>query len=152
MLSRLSSRNLLTGLGLKVFVVVTLIATSTMFMAERADAEAEPVRDGYSLALVEDGFNKPHSIRFSPDGRLFLLEQDGRVKIVRPSGVTTALTLNPADIIEPFGSAGLFRLRSHPTSIPTPRAMCICSTRTNPPPATTSRTTSLVASRLPTTS
>ncbi len=109
-----SSRNLLTGVGLKVCVVVTLIAASTTFTAERADAAADAVRDGYSLSLVQSGFNKPHSIRFSPDGRLFLLEQDGRVKIVRPSGVTTALTLNPADIIEPFGSAGLLSIAFPP--------------------------------------
>ena len=108
------NRNLTTALVLKVFVVVSLIAAMTTLTTERADAEANAVRDGYSLRLVEDGFNRPHSIRFSPDGRLFLLEQNGRVKIVRPSGVTTALTLNPADIIEPFGSAGLLSIAFPP--------------------------------------
>lgn len=79
-----------------------------------ARAEALAAADGYSLTLVRSGFNKPHAIRYAPDGRLFLLEQDGRVKIVRPAGVTTALTLDPTDVVEPGGSAGLLSIAFPP--------------------------------------
>ncbi|HEX5017661.1 MAG TPA: PQQ-dependent sugar dehydrogenase [Actinomycetes bacterium] len=99
---------------LRLVLGLTIVAAVVGAPAQRADAAAVAVRDGYSLNLVRSGFAKPHAIRFSPDGRLFLLEQDGRVKIVRPAGVTTALTLNPANIIEPFGSAGLLSIAFPP--------------------------------------
>jgi glucose/arabinose dehydrogenase len=79
-----------------------------------ANAEAEAVAEGYQLTLVQSGFNKPHAIRYSPDGRLFLLEQNGRVKIVRQSTSTTALTLDPDAVVEPGGSAGLLSIAFPP--------------------------------------
>jgi glucose/arabinose dehydrogenase len=109
-----NSMSLRTSRWLKIVIGFAIIASAITAPALRATAAAQAVRDGYSLTLVQSGFNKPHAIRYSPDGRLFLLEQDGRVKIVRPAGVTTALTLNPANIIEPFGSAGLLSIAFPP--------------------------------------
>lgn len=104
--------------GLAVLVGLlgaTLVAaTGPLDQPPLAHAEAAAVPDGYSLSLVRSGFSKPHAIRYAPDGRLFLLEQDGRVKIVRPGGVTTALRLDPASILEPGGSAGLLSIAFPP--------------------------------------
>ena len=109
-----SSMRLRAETVVKAVIALALIAAAVTVPVERASAEAVAVPDGYTLSLVQSGFNKPHAIRYSPDGRLFLLEQDGRVKIVRPAGVTTALTMNAADVIEPFGSAGLLSIAFPP--------------------------------------
>jgi glucose/arabinose dehydrogenase len=95
-------------------VAVAVIALLSLAMPDRAEAEAQALADGYRLSLVQSGFTKPHAIRYAPDGRLFLLEQNGRVKIVRPGGVTTALTLDPAAVVEPGGSAGLLSIAFPP--------------------------------------
>jgi len=95
-------------LALIAAAVVPVVTTAP------AGATAVAVTDGYSLSLVRSGFNKPHAIRYAPDGRLLLLEQDGRVKIVRAGGVTTALTLDPTSVVEPGGSAGLLSIAFPP--------------------------------------
>lgn len=105
---RMSRLALLGALAVLAAAVVP-IATSAP-----AGAQARAAADGYSLSLVRSGFNKPHAIRYAPDGRLFLLEQDGRVKIVRAGGVATALTIDPAAIVEPGGSAGLLSIAFPP--------------------------------------
>ncbi|MEO8105846.1 MAG: PQQ-dependent sugar dehydrogenase [Actinomycetes bacterium] len=97
------------------FLAAALAASiGPLVQTELAHAEAVAAPDGYSLSLVRAGFSQPHAIRYAPDGRLFLLEQGGRVKIVRPGGVTTALTLDPAAIVEPGGSAGLLSIAFPP--------------------------------------
>ena len=80
-----------------------------------AEAAAVAVADGYTLTRVETGINRPHALRFAPDGRLFLLGQTGRVSIVEGGALTTALTIDPAVIVEPGGSAGLLSIAFPPT-------------------------------------
>ncbi|MEO8329742.1 MAG: PQQ-dependent sugar dehydrogenase, partial [Candidatus Nanopelagicales bacterium] len=80
-----------------------------------AQAAGVSVADGYSLTRMQTGINRPHALRFAPDGRLFLLEQTGRVRIVKQGSMSTALTIDPADIVEPGGSAGLLSIAFPPT-------------------------------------
>src|SRR5262245_66390222 len=77
-----SSRSLRVATALITIIGLTVIATALVAPAKRANAEAIAVRDGYSLRLVQSGFTKPEAIRFSPAGRLFLLEPEVSVKIV----------------------------------------------------------------------
>jgi glucose/arabinose dehydrogenase len=44
------------------------------------------VPSGFSTAPVTDRLTKPMDLAFAPDGRLFVAEQNGRVRIVRPDG------------------------------------------------------------------
>ena len=79
-----------------------------------ADAAAIAVQDGYTLTQVRTGLQQPHAIHFAPDGRLFLLEQVGRVRIVEGNQLVTALTINPANLVPPGGSAGLLSIAFPP--------------------------------------
>ena len=48
---------------------------------------------GFTETTVATGFSGPTAMEISPDGRLWVLEQAGRVKLVRNDGTTfTALT------------------------------------------------------------
>src|SRR4051812_40989282 len=50
---------------------------------------------GFTEAAVVSGLTNPTAMEFAPDGRLFVLEQAGNVKLVRSNGTTwTALHLN----------------------------------------------------------
>jgi len=97
--------------------MLALAVAGAMLVALKppADAAAVAVRDGYQLAQVKTGINRPHAIRFAPDGRLFLLGQTGTVSIARGANFTTALTINPDVIREPGGSAGLLSIAFAPT-------------------------------------
>src|SRR5207237_3885875 len=49
---------------------------------------------GFTEAAVASGLSGPTAMDFAPDGRLFVLEQAGNVKLVRADGTTwTALHL-----------------------------------------------------------
>ena len=50
---------------------------------------------GFTEASVVSGLSSPTTMEFAPDGRLFVLEQGGNVKLVHNDGTTwTALHLN----------------------------------------------------------
>jgi glucose/arabinose dehydrogenase len=68
-----------------------------------APASAEvSLPTGFSDALVSDLLTRPVDLAFSPDGRPFVAEQDGRVRIVQPDG--SLLTF--LDISKKVDSAG----------------------------------------------
>src|SRR5262249_47950018 len=49
---------------------------------------------GFTETTVVSGLNNPTNMEFSPDGRLFVLQQGGQVELVRANGTTfTALNL-----------------------------------------------------------
>jgi glucose/arabinose dehydrogenase len=56
---------------------------------------------GFTETTVISGITRPTAMEFSPDGRLFVLEQTGNVKLVRTNGTTwTALHLSVDSNIE----------------------------------------------------
>ena len=74
-----------------------VVLSAAVVGSHSAAAAARSVADGFTLSLVTSGLNKPHAIRYAPDGRLFLLEQDGEVSVVRTSGLTSSLVIDPAN-------------------------------------------------------
>ena len=71
-------------------------------------------RDGvrFQVETVLTGLEIPWSLAFAPDGRLFVTERPGRVRIVNPSTFTSevALTLN----VYAQGEAGLLGIALDP--------------------------------------
>ncbi|HJZ94192.1 MAG TPA: PQQ-dependent sugar dehydrogenase [Gemmataceae bacterium] len=66
---------------------------------------------GFTDALVASGFSAPTAMEFAPDGRLFVLEQGGKVKLVQSGGTTfTALTLT----VSSSGERGLLGIAFDP--------------------------------------
>jgi glucose/arabinose dehydrogenase len=66
---------------------------------------------GFTEATVASGFNGPTAMEFAPDGRLFVLEQGGNVKLVQSGGTTvTALHLN----VDSAGERGLLGIAFDP--------------------------------------
>src|SRR5947209_12003757 len=57
--------------------------------------------DGFTETAVTSGLVNPTTMDFAPDGRLFVLEQGGNVKLVHSDGTTwTALHLNVDSQVE----------------------------------------------------
>ena len=66
---------------------------------------------GFTEAPVVSGLSSPTVMEFAPDGRLFVLEQGGNVKLVHNDGTTwTALHLN----VDPNGERGLLGIAFDP--------------------------------------
>lgn len=68
---------------------------------------------GFVVTEVTSALRAPHAMKFAPDGRLFVLEQRGNVRIVKNGTLlaTPALTLTVAT----GGSRGLIGLAFHPS-------------------------------------
>jgi glucose/arabinose dehydrogenase len=66
---------------------------------------------GFSETVVATGLTNPTAMDFAPDGRLFVLEQGGNVKLVHSDGTTaTALHLN----VDSQGERGLLGIAFDP--------------------------------------
>jgi glucose/arabinose dehydrogenase len=66
---------------------------------------------GFTETTVATGFSGPTAMEFSPDGRLWVIEQAGRVKLVRTDGTTfTALTKT----VDSAGERGLLGIAFDP--------------------------------------
>jgi glucose/arabinose dehydrogenase len=66
-------------------VVVSAIVTSDLAPAtDWQNGEIDPTRDGVKLRIdrISDGLGRPNDAAFSPDGRLFIAERTGRIRIV----------------------------------------------------------------------
>ncbi|MEO8105847.1 MAG: PQQ-dependent sugar dehydrogenase [Actinomycetes bacterium] len=81
------------------------------------DASATPTgATGAAVTLVADGVREPHTLRTAPDGRLFLLQQAGKVRIITRNRMLNApaLTIDPNQIVEHNNSAGLLGIAFPP--------------------------------------
>jgi glucose/arabinose dehydrogenase len=78
---------------------------------ERRDLPSTALPPGFTETNVVSGLSNPTNMEFAPDGRLFVLEQGGAVKLVHADGSTfTALTLN----VDSAGERGLLGIAFDP--------------------------------------
>jgi glucose/arabinose dehydrogenase len=68
---------------------------------------------GFTDSQVVSGLTNPTDMGFAPDGRLFVAEQAGRVRIARPDG-TLATFLNISTKVDSTGERGLLALTFDP--------------------------------------
>lgn len=89
------------GRALLAFLLVAALAVA-------APSSASALPDGFEEQTIADGLNHPTAVAFAPasDGRMFIAEQPGRVKVRMPNG-TVSLLLDWRDRINSFGDRGL---------------------------------------------
>jgi glucose/arabinose dehydrogenase len=68
---------------------------------------------GFTDSQVVSGLTNPTDMEFAPDGRLFVAEQAGRLRIARPDG-TLATFLNISTKVDSTGERGLLALTFDP--------------------------------------
>ena len=80
-------------------------------------ASVFPDPQKYTWALVATGFESPVDIQFPPDGtgRMFIVEQPGRIRIATTTGLATGPFLDISDRVNSRGNEqGLLGLAFHP--------------------------------------
>src|SRR6185295_6652824 len=88
--------------GLAVVLVGVALARATR-------AAALTVADGFDASVLADGLSQPTAAAFAPDGRLFILEKEGTVRVWKADGgvlAAPALTL-PSCTDSEMGLLGL---------------------------------------------
>jgi glucose/arabinose dehydrogenase len=71
------------------------------------------LRSGFTKTQVVSGLTYPMDMEFAPDGRLFVAEQAGRVRIAKPDGTLTTF-LNISTKVDASGERGLQALTFDP--------------------------------------
>jgi glucose/arabinose dehydrogenase len=62
-------------------LAVTILATATAVVLSEAPAPAATLQPGFQEQIVLSGLNSPTNIEFSPDGRIFVAEKAGLIKV-----------------------------------------------------------------------
>ncbi len=93
-------------------IAIASFVTSFAFAAHpvRAAASLPP---GFDSTVVTDSLVRPTDLEFAPDGRLFVAEQAGRVRIVRADG-TLATFLNLSTKVDSTNERGLSSIAFDP--------------------------------------
>ena len=102
----------------KISILLFLIILSCNFACAESDGDfpAIPASKDIPKLRVETvatNLEVVWSIVFAPDGRIFLTERPGRVRVIDQSGLVTRSFFNVPDV-EPSGESGLMGMTLHP--------------------------------------
>ncbi len=62
-------------------LVLSAVGSAVLALAASASAEAATYPSGFSEQTVFSGLTNPTAIRFAPDGRVFVAEKSGLIKV-----------------------------------------------------------------------
>jgi glucose/arabinose dehydrogenase len=109
-----SDKGIVGGL-LLAMGICTLLASVVAFLAFPADSAqgAATLPPNFARSQVVGGLASPTAMEFAPDGRLFVAEQRGTLRVVKAGG-TLATFLNISGRVDPAGERGLLGIAFDP--------------------------------------
>ena len=96
-----------------IFRLVVLTALGTTLFAIPALANAQIVEPGFESEVIASGFSLPTATAFADDGRIFVAEKNGVVKVVKNGEVLATPVITLTDI-NTFGDRGLIGMAIDP--------------------------------------
>ena len=104
-----------TLLPFALMALTLLVSVGALLALPRGPAHgaATPAEPVFTDSPVASGLTAPTDMEFAPDGRLFVAEQAGRVRIAKPDG-TLATFLNISTKVDASGERGLQALAFDP--------------------------------------
>jgi glucose/arabinose dehydrogenase len=106
-------RRALLPLALMALTILVSVGALLALPTGSAHGAATPTEAGFTDSQVASGLTNPTDMEFAPDGRLFVAEQAGRVRIAKPDG-TLATFLNISTKVDSSGERGLQALTFDP--------------------------------------
>jgi PKD repeat protein/glucose/arabinose dehydrogenase len=88
--------------------VLLVIALACLTIAPRAEASTLPT--GFSETTEATGFTSPVAVDWAPDGRKFVAEKSGRVRVVNPGSSAAMTLLDIRDKVNSYSDRGLLGL------------------------------------------
>jgi glucose/arabinose dehydrogenase len=93
-----------------------LLAAQTLSIFLSADAlEAANLKSGFSETLIATGLSRPTAMSFAPDGRVFVCQQSGQVRVIK-DGALLAASFISLDV-DASGERGLLGVAFHPNFV-----------------------------------
>jgi len=107
----------------------TIIAAAVLLASwEAVKAGAATLPNGFQETVVFQGLTRPTAVRFSPDGRIFIAEKSGLIKVFDKLSSTTPVIF--ADLrteVDDYWDRGLLGLALHPNFPDTPYVYALYS-------------------------
>src|SRR5215204_345381 len=106
------------GKSVNLFATIALSllasgATLLLLPLGPAQGAATPTEPGFTDSPIVSGLTAPTDMEFAPDGRLFITEDAGKVRIAKPDG-TLATFLDISTKVDSNGERGLLALTFDP--------------------------------------
>jgi glucose/arabinose dehydrogenase len=101
---------------LTVLVIGMAVAALTAALAGSVTPvhSAPVLQQGFTNSQVVSGLTNPTDMEFAPDGRLFITEDTGRVRIAKPDGTPLTTFLDISSKVDSLGERGLLALTFDP--------------------------------------
>lgn len=101
--------------GLLIALVVLLIVTSVLASSSVRIAHAASVPAGFTDSLVAAGLTNPTAMAFAPDGRIFVCEQGGTLRVIKNGVLLAAPFLTVT--VDSSGERGLLGIAFDPNFV-----------------------------------
>ena len=82
-------------------------AFAALFLCLGGAAQAATYPSGFEERTVVSGLTGPTAIAYAPDGRMFVIEKEGRLKVVPPGGSTATTILDISSEVNSYWDRGL---------------------------------------------
>jgi len=100
---------------MSLFLLVCTASTSLLGTSASPVHAASTLPTGFSESVVFSGLTEPTSVRFSPDGRVFVAEKSGLIKVFANLSATTPTVFHDLRTnVHNFWDRGLMGLELHP--------------------------------------
>ncbi|MCB0136072.1 MAG: PQQ-dependent sugar dehydrogenase, partial [Caldilineaceae bacterium] len=100
----------------KRFLPICLLVTVLAFASRPAPLHAQGIvlPDGFVQNAIAAGFSLPTDFAFAPDGRIFVAEKAGRIRVVQNGSVLGAPLLDISSRVNSMFDRGLLGMTLHP--------------------------------------
>ncbi len=85
-----------------------------LFHLPSVKAAAVTLPDGFVLETVVSGLTLPTSFNFAPEGRIYVTQKAGRVRVIKDGSLIPASFINLSGEVNQFGDRGLLSVAVHP--------------------------------------
>jgi glucose/arabinose dehydrogenase len=103
-----SERILVLSFGL------ALMALAVLLLLGRSASGAATLPTGFQEELVDDGLSAPTAMALAPDGRIFVAEQAGRLRVIKDGQLLTTPFVDRSEVVDPRGARGLLGVAFDP--------------------------------------
>lgn len=105
----------MTGHRLLLAIAPALLAGLLPLFVLQSPAVAAPnLPDGFDQQLVDDGLSEPTAMEFAPDGRLFVTEKQGKLRVIKDGALLSDSFVDLTDKIDDEGERGLLGIAFDP--------------------------------------
>jgi glucose/arabinose dehydrogenase len=97
-----------------VAILAALAALSLALLASAPARGANNFPSGFSETLVDNGLSSPTAMAFAPDGRIFVTEQGGRVRVIKDGNLLAQPFADISSKVDSRGERGLLGIAFDP--------------------------------------